>query len=103
MTKFKALGNRLLVEEIIDNEPVKEGSIFIPTNITEQQKILCCGRVVDVGTGDRHYSGEIYPVPFKVDEIVYWHVHSSYIPIKDGSKTFLLITTNDIILKANVA
>jgi len=80
---------------IVEPEKPKEvtkGGIKLPSN---SHIIKSMGTVIAVGPGRILETGEVVGMPVKKGDKVVWS--GSGVPLKDGKKTYLIFTENDLI------
>ena len=91
-TKYKPLGDRVLVEPESAEQTTKSG-IVIPDSAQEKPQ---AGKVVKVGPGRVTDDGKTIPVNVAEGDIV---IYSKYggTDLKDGGNEFLIIKESDIL------
>jgi chaperonin GroES len=91
-TKYKPLGDRVLVEPEIAEQTTKSG-IVIPDSAQEKPQ---AGKVIKVGPGRVTDEGKTIPVTVNEGDIV---IYSKYggTDLKDDGNDFLIIKESDIL------
>lgn len=92
MIKVKPLGDRILVETILENEQTS-GGIFLPTSARETANK---GKVICVGDGITLDNGEVKPLTIKENDIVIFNKNSGT-SIKENSKEYRIVSIRDVI------
>lgn len=94
MADIKPLGDRVLVEEVQEEE-VQEGNIIIPDTAKEKSQRA---KVVALGTGKKDDDGE--PIPFEVEEgdVVMTSKYGGT-EINSGSAEYKILNSSDILAK----
>ncbi len=91
-TKYKPLGDRVLVEPESAEQTTKSG-IVIPDSAQEKPQ---AGKVIKVGPGRTTDDGKTIPVTVNEGDIV---IYSKYggTDLKDGGTDYLIIKESDIL------
>jgi co-chaperonin GroES (HSP10) len=67
--RFKLYGERILVEQV----QARQGTLFVPES-AQDSDLHRIGRVV--ATGDGKFDGKDFPMPVKVDDLVYFQINA---------------------------
>ncbi|NUP89188.1 MAG: co-chaperone GroES [Candidatus Sumerlaeia bacterium] len=91
-TKFKPLGDRVLIEPVKEDEQKTAGGIIIPDSAKEKPMQ---GKVIAVGPGSRKDDGERIPMEVKVGDRVLYGKYSGT-EVKVGGTEQLIMRESDI-------
>ena len=87
MSKFKPLGDRVLVEPVQEDEQKTAGGIIIPDSAKEKPMV---GTIVAVGPGARKEDGERIPMELNVgDKVLYGKYTGTDVKI-DGKEQLIM-------------
>ncbi len=92
LTKFKPLGNRVLVRRLQEEEKLK-GGIILPDTAKKKQEQA---EVVAIGTGKKAKNGTLIPMPVKMGETILMEKYSGQ-EIKLNDEDFVILRADDII------
>ncbi|OPZ28295.1 MAG: 10 kDa chaperonin [Lentisphaerae bacterium ADurb.BinA184] len=90
--KVKPLGDRVLVEEI-EEEEVKSGGIIIPDSAKEKPQRA---KVVALGTGKRDDDGKKIPFEVKVGDVILTSKYGGT-EVKIEGKEYKILSSSDIL------
>ncbi|MBA3603218.1 MAG: co-chaperone GroES [Parachlamydiaceae bacterium] len=91
-TKLLPLGNRVLVSRL-EPETKLKGGIVLPDSAKKKQEQA---KVIAIGTGKKDKSGNLIPMPVKVDDIILMEKYSGQ-EITINDEEFIIIKAEDII------
>lgn len=91
-TKFKPLGNRVLVRRIEQEEKLK-GGILLPDSAKKKQEQA---KVIAIGTGINDKNGNLIEIPVKINDIILMEKYSGQ-EIKIEDEEFVILKADDII------
>lgn len=92
MTSIKPMGDRVLIETILEDEQTS-GGIFIPSAAREE---ATKGKVLAVGKGVTLENGEVKPLDIAVDDIIIFNKHAGT-SIKELNVEYRIVSIRDII------
>jgi co-chaperonin GroES (HSP10) len=96
---IKPLGGIVLVKKVEKGEKVTKGGIVISSTFSDSGPAE--GIVIQLGTGEQNYKGDIISIPeIKVGDTVYYPDHSGTdIEDSDGTKYMLVNSKNILAIK----
>lgn len=92
ITKFKPLGNRVLVRRLQEEEKLK-GGIILPDAAKKKQEQA---EVVALGTGSKDKNGTFVPMPVKLGDTILMEKYSGQ-EIKLEDEEFVILSADNII------
>lgn len=91
-TKFKPLGNRVLVRRLEQDEKLK-GGIIVPDTAKKKQEQA---EVIAIGPGKKDKTGKLIPMPVKVGDTILIEKYSGQeVSLNDAE--FVIVRADDII------
>ncbi len=94
-TKFKPLGNRIVVEPLDKDDQVSAGGIYIPDTAKERPQE---GKVIAVGPGKLTEDGNRIAMEVGAGDIVVYSKFSGT-EYKEGDKEYLVLREDDVLFK----
>lgn len=91
-TKFKPLGNRVLVRRLQEEEKLK-GGILLPDSAKKKQEQA---EVIAIGTGKKDKNGALIPMPVKIGDTILMEKYSGQ-EIKLDDEEYVILRADDII------
>lgn len=91
-TKFKPLGNRVLVRRLQEEEKLK-GGIILPDSAKKKQEQA---EVIAIGTGKKDKKGTLIPMPVKIGDTILMEKYSGQ-EIKLNDEDYVILKADDII------
>ncbi len=90
--KIKPLGDKILVESVVNKKEQIKGGILIPDSAKEKSQEA---RVIALGTGKRDKKGDIIPFEVKVGDIVLTSKYGGT-EIKFNDKEYKILSSDEI-------